>query len=494
MVIGLVLHEGHRARFAAAARTLSVPVAWAVYRREDEIRGRVAALLRTEHLDGLLLGQVPFAAARDLLPADLPVAVTRSAALDLALAWARARGNGWPATPVSIDTFDPETVDEVAAALDLDRDAIAVLPFRPGQPLDEVVEFHRARLAETGAAYVISVRTGVAAALDGHTAVLSAMATPGTIRADLHELALRVRHRHADGRRFAAAVFRSTDPASRDRLAGALRDVPEFAEAWIDDRGDEGFVVFAPAAVFAAFTRQWTDLPALGTPLSAGFAIGTSARRCVASAQRAADRAATEVGSTGFLLSDDGLMIGPLGSVTEPPLEYSYRDEGGGLATLATRARLSPATMSRLAALERTLDGRSISPGELARSLGITDPSGRRLIRKLSESQLAVEDGSTQPHRKGRPARLYRLEIVTAGFPITTGEWRHSPASPSASQSRDEDPAAAPPPGGLADEATMARQRGPGHARPHRAAPPGTRAGPDPEALGLDDLAKEVQP
>jgi len=415
MVIGLVLHEGHRARFAAAAETLSgVPVAWAVYRREDEIRDRVAELLGAEPVEGLLLGQVPFAAARDLLPAGLPVTVTRSAALDLALAWARARGNGWPATPVSIDTFDAETVDEVAAALGLERDAIAVLPFRAGRPLDEVVAFHRVQLARSGAAYVISVRTGVAAALDGRTAVLSAVATPSTIRADLHELALRVHHRHADGRRFAAAVFRAAEAGSRDQLGRALREVPEFAEAWIDDRGDDGFVVFAPAAVFAAFTRQWTDLPALGPRVSAGFAIGASARRCVATAGRAAERAEAEEGSTGFLLSDDGVMIGPLGSATKPPLEYRYRDQGGGLASLATRARLSPATMSRLAALERSLDGRAISPGELARSLGITDPSGRRLIRKLSESRLAVEDGSTQPHRKGRPARLYRLEINTA--------------------------------------------------------------------------------
>ena len=507
MVIGLVLYEGHRDRFAAAARTLSgVPVAWAVYQREDEIRDRVAELLRTEPLDGLLLGQVPFATARDLLPAGLPVAVTRSAALELALAWARARGNGWPATPVSIDTFDTETVDEVAAALELDRDAIAVLPFRPGQPLDEVVAFHRASLAETRAAYVISIRSGVAAALDGRTAVLSAVATPGTIRADLHELALRVRHRHADGRRFAAAVFRSTDPGSFDQLARALHEVPEFAEAWIDDRDDEDIVVFAPAAVFAAFTRQWTELPSLGLPLAAGFAIGTSARRCVASAQLAADRAESEAGSAGFLLSDDGLTIGPLGSATGPPLEYSYRDEGGGLATLAALARLSPATMSRLAALERTLDGRAISPGELARSLGITDPSGRRLIRKLSESRLAVEDGSTQPHRKGRPSRLYRLDIVTPRFPVTIGEWRHSAAPPAnATPARPEDSAtpghtgtAAATPGG-ADEATMTRQRGPGHRRAHRVTPPETREGQGHDALvldppGHDDPALEVRP
>src|SRR4051812_42890933 len=212
MVIGLGMDEGHRDRFAAAARTpTGVPVAWAGYPREDEIRDRVTELLLLDDLEGLLLGQVPFAAARDLLPAGLPVAVTRSAALDLALAWSRARGNGWPATPVSIDTFAPETVDEVAAALELDRQAIACLPFDPEQPIAEVVAFHREQLARTGAAYVISVRTGVAAALDGRAAVLHALATPGTIRADLHELALRIRHRRADGLRFAAGVFVVTE-------------------------------------------------------------------------------------------------------------------------------------------------------------------------------------------------------------------------------------------------------------------------------------------
>ena len=47
-------------------------------------------------------------------------------------------------------------------------------------------------------------------------------------------------------------------------------------------------------------------------------------------------------------------------------------------------------------------------------ALGITDPSGRRLIRKLAEAGLAVPDGSTQPYHKGRPTRLHRLAIASA--------------------------------------------------------------------------------
>ncbi|MEU4626022.1 MarR family transcriptional regulator [Actinoplanes sp. NPDC023801] len=474
MVIGLVVQTGHRERFAEAARTLTgVSFAWAVYEREDQIRDRVSELLAAGDVDGLLLGLVPWSRARDLIPAGLPVSVTRSAALDLALAWARARGNGWPATPVSIDTFAIETVDEVAAALDLDRPAIATMPFDPDQSLDEVVAFHRDHLCRTGAPYVITVRTGVASALDGRAAVLHALATPGTIRADLHELVLRIRRQRADEQRFAAAVFRSPATGTRAALRRMLREVPELADAWVEEHGDRDVVAFAPAAVFEKITGHWVKAPgpwhtragsdpaadpdsivpsdavpagtirastapsdiapsdtapddavpadaipadttAAGTGriagAFAGFGIGPSARRSVALAEQAADRAEQDGSATAYLITDDGVMIGPMGAAG-PPLTYTYRQHGG-LEQLAGRAGLSPATLSRLSALERSLGGRPVSPGELADSLGITDPSGRRLIRKLADAGLVVGDGSTQPHQKGRPARLYRLAIA----------------------------------------------------------------------------------
>ncbi|AEV87391.1 hypothetical protein ACWT_6378 [Actinoplanes sp. SE50] len=438
MIIGIVVHSGQRGRFTEAARTLTgVSFAWAVYEREEEIRDRVTTLLAAGPLDGLLLGPVPHARAGDLVPPGLPVAITRAAALDLALAWARARGNGWPATPVSIDTFPDETVTEVADALALDRSAIATLPFRPEQPIAEVVAFHQEHLARTAAPYVITVRTGVAAALDGRTAVLQAMATPGTVRADLHDLVSRVRGQQADGQRFAAAVFRAPAPGAREALRQALSALPELADAWIDEHGPRAVIAFAPAGVFETLTSHWVSLPGgfhrgrrdhgqPGEPPAAepdatvedpagpavGFGIGASARSSVALAEQAADRAERAGSTSGYLITEDGVMIGPIGAA-DPPLAYSYR-EHGGLEELAVRAGLSAATMSRLAALERSLAGRAITPGELARALGITDPSGRRLIRKLGEAGLVAGEGSAQPHHKGRPTRLYRLTIQAA--------------------------------------------------------------------------------
>ncbi|GAA3084732.1 MarR family transcriptional regulator [Streptosporangium carneum] len=429
IVIGLVIHASHRTIFEEAARTLSgVRLEWVTYRHENEIQPLVREFLGREQVDGLLLGKVPFAESRDLLPADVSVAVIKSAGLDLSIAFFRAAARGWRAAPVSIDTFDQETVDEVVQALQLDRSQVACLPYNPRQSVEEIVGFHRRFMEKTGAAYAISLRTAVTARLADSVPVVNALYGPATIRTNLHELALRIQSRQANASRFAAGVFRVVTQdaqADLDRarigLMNLLVNTPEFGEAWIENRDRRGVVVFAHKALFEHATQNWISLPTLGEAqetlgirLAAGFGIGVSARTCVQLAEWAAARAEQESIPSAYLVQDNGVIIGPMSSGSANPLAFTYRDHGGDIEGLARRVGLSPATLSRLAALERSLEGRLISPSDLAGSLGITDPSGRRLIRKLNESGLVTEEGSEQVHRKGRPTRLYRLGIGTA--------------------------------------------------------------------------------
>jgi DNA-binding MarR family transcriptional regulator len=435
--LGVVLHESHRAVFEEAARTLSgARLEWVFYRNEDEIRPRVEELFGRVRVDGVLLGQVPYASIRDMVPGDVAVAVTRSAGLDLSIAFFRAMARGWPPTPVSIDTFNPEVADEVIRALELDRSQVTCLPYTPGQGVDEVIDFHRRFADSTGARYAITVRTAVTARLGSALPMLTAHPGAATIRANLHELALRVQSQRADASRFAAGVFlvakqdaRADLDRARIGLMNLLVNAPEFGEAWIENRDRRGVVAFAHRALFEQATENWVSLPilgqaqeSLGIRLAVGFGVGASARTCVQLAERGAARAEQENAPAAYLVEDGGVIIGPMsGSVSSPgsALHYTYRDHGGDLEDLARRAGLSPATLSRLAALERSLRGKPISPSDLASSLGITDPSGRRLIRKLAESGLVSEEGSEQLHRKGRPTRLYRLGI---GDAVVKGE------------------------------------------------------------------------
>jgi hypothetical protein len=438
IVIGVVTHSTHGELFREAANTLSgVDLEWVDYDHEDEIRAKVTEFLSTTRLDGFLAGPVPYTASRKLLPPGLPVGVIRSSALDLTLALYRAQERGWGRTPVSIDTFPAEAVEAVATALELDRDVINCLPYAPTQSVDEIVEFHRDAFHRFGnRGYVISGRAAVREELSGEIPIVSGMPVPATIRTELHELALRIESERASAQRFAAGVFLIARSADEERarigLMNLLLNTPEFAGAWIENRGRRGVVVFAHKALFERITRNWVAVPALaeaaealGAQVSAGFGVGVSARNCVVLAEQAAARAELASEPCAYLFEDSGVVIGPMGPGGEA-LRFSYREHGDDVEQLAKNVGLSAATVSRLAALDHELEGRALSPGELAGHLGITDQSGRRLIRTLDAGGLVSVEGTAQHHPKGRPTRLYRLRVAQA---LKGQPWRSTAGS-----------------------------------------------------------------
>ena len=425
VVLGIVAHTSRLAAFQEAARTVAgVTLKWVTYDHEHDLRGQVERFLGDNEVDGLLLGQMPLDRCRDLLP-DVPVAVTRSATVDLSLALGEVLSRGRRPVPVSVDTFDTGVVNEVTNALCIDPDLVGCLPYDPQQTVAEVAAFHLDFHSRHRGGYVVSARMAVAARLSGVLPVVNRAPLPSTLRADLHQLVVRVRSRRATASRFAAGVFFVTQRSdgcdldtARSRLMNLLSNMPEFADAWIENRGRRSVLVFAPQALFAHITDNWISVGALsraedmlGVRIAAGFGIGSSARTSVMLAERAAARAELAQQPCGYLLEDSGVVIGPIGSHPQPPGASAHGDR---LDTLARDVGLSPSTLSRLVALERALAGDTISPSELAGSLGITDPSGRRLIRKLQTRGLVTVEGSTQTRRKGRPSRLYRLAVDAA--------------------------------------------------------------------------------
>lgn len=423
-VVALVLPTGFTEQYEEAVQTLpGVTLRWVLYDRDDDVRTRVRQLLETQHVDAMFMGPVPYDLCHDVLPAELHVGLLRVAPIELAIAFSRASAAGWTPTPVSIDTFDAPVVAEVGKALDLPLDKIACLPFAPGQTADDVIAFHRRNLAEAGGGYVITARTEVTLRLSDEVPLLKAFAVPSSIQGGLHELLLRVSSKRNSELRFGAGVFtvmpdvnaRDVDRA-RVAVMHTLLNLPEFADAWIEDRGKRGVLVFAHKALLQKATEDWTSVPALraaeqhlGFRLAAGFGLGESARRSVQLAERAAVRAEQDGGGCAYLI-DGGLIIGPMEGAAKR-LTFTYREHEDKLEDLARSVGLSPVTLSRLTAIDRTLGARPVSPAELADALGITDPSGRRLLRTLTAHGLAAVAGSTQTARKGRPARLYRLQL-----------------------------------------------------------------------------------
>ncbi|MGW1682172.1 hypothetical protein [Saccharopolyspora sp. NPDC002376] len=205
LVIGVVVHARRLEIFKQAARTVTgATVRWAVYQQQSQIGDRVRELLAEPRMDGILLGLLPFELARDLLPESMVVAVPQPSALDLALAFGRMRAEFPLDTPVSIDTFDREIVDEVASALGVEA---LSLPYSPGQQTADIVEHHRNVLRRRGGA-VITMRMDVADRLRAEVSMINSSTVPSTVRAELHELVLRIRSGQASAFRFTAGIFR----------------------------------------------------------------------------------------------------------------------------------------------------------------------------------------------------------------------------------------------------------------------------------------------
>ena len=424
MKLLLVVASESRPAFEAAASGLhGVELTWVVYEREDEIREHVRRHLAGAGVEGVVLGPMPLDRCRSLLPPAVTVGVVRVGATDLALAFARSAAQGVRLHPVSIDTFAPDVVEEVTRELAIPATVVDCLPYSPAIPVAAIVAFHREFRRLHPDAVAISGRSEVARLLRREMTVLNPMAAPSTLRTVLGETILRMQSRRAGDQSLGAAVFRiaANHACDLDRARVALRHLlmnrPDLADAWIEDRGDSAVVVFAHRALLLRVTKRWELVPfideaqgVLGLPVAAGFGLGPSARTSVRYAEQAVARAVEDGAGCGYLLGEGGVIIGPMGRSGR--LAFTYREHPERLEALARATGLSPMTLSRLVAAEGRLGSRPITPSELAAALGVTDPSGRRLMRTLTAHDLARQVGRSQSSRRGRPAQLFRLAVA----------------------------------------------------------------------------------
>lgn len=426
MTLTIVVGQRGRAAFEVAASSVAgIEIEWITYDHEDEIREKVRRHLGGGRVDGIVLGLMPYDRCRDILPDGVTVGILRMSAVDLAVSFARLAAEGRPLSPVSIDTFDLDVVHEVARALRIPLHQVVCLPHSGDDSVETLVEFHREFNRRHPEAYVITGRGEVGRRLRRETdlTVVDRAGVPSTLRSLLRETVLRIQSRQAGDQSFGAAVIRVMGGAadvdrSRIELRRLLLNRAEFADAWIDDRGERGVVVFAHRALLESATHRWEAVPfvsaareELGLTLAAGFGLGPSARLCVRFAEQAVARAEDQGGGCAYLVGDRGVVVGPIGS--EEALTFTYREHPPALEALSRDTGLSATTLSRVAAADRKLGGRLISPAELAGTMGLTEPSARRLLRTLVSHSLAIEAGTTQSTRRGRPAHLFRLLLTS---------------------------------------------------------------------------------
>ncbi|WP_245339238.1 transcriptional regulator [Paenibacillus shirakamiensis] len=182
---------------------------------------------------------------------------------------------------------------------------------------------------------------------------------------------------------------------------------------WSD--GDEVSFI-TTRGIIEQTTRSFQEAPLLFEIMeklqwnaSVGIGIGRTANEAEGKAREALLKAKLSGGGNCFLIMQDGLVFGPLGS--ELTLEYSVRSEDPYLLSIAKKVGLSVGTINKLQSFCRRLGTTTFTASQLAEGFGITLRSARRIMAVLEKFDVAQIVGEEQPAGRGRPRQIYHLTI-----------------------------------------------------------------------------------
>jgi predicted transcriptional regulator len=194
-----------------------------------------------------------------------------------------------------------------------------------------------------------------------------------------------------------------------------LINYTEMAQGSINVHGHGQYSIYSTRGAVEKITEHFTVMPikediikALSVPVSGGIGFGMTAHAAEENAYKAMGFARHSGKGNWMVVSDDGIVSGPLSSASY--LKYSLRMDDAECQKLAQMLGVSGTTVNRLLASLHKIDMEAVGAEELANHLSLTTRSARRLLTVLVNHNLAVVSRQEALH-KGRPRNLYRLML-----------------------------------------------------------------------------------
>ena len=191
-------------------------------------------------------------------------------------------------------------------------------------------------------------------------------------------------------------------------------------------RGEGRYTVYSTRGSIEDFTAGLQSMPVIDAlkreltiTVSGGIGFGSTAYEADRNAHVALQLSAKAGAGNWTVVTDDGKVVGPLGSPTG--LRYSLRSTDALCRKWCRHLQVSATTVQRLWSVLDKLRGKPITAEELSRYLAINERSGRRLLKSCVKARIARIVGEEAPTR-GRPSKLYRIE----GTPVSSLRVRSS--------------------------------------------------------------------
>lgn len=177
---------------------------------------------------------------------------------------------------------------------------------------------------------------------------------------------------------------------------------------------DGNFYIFTTRGMLENCTNNFTSVPNFeelteleNNLIASGIGIGNSAREAEANALIAIKHAYTNQRGSWFAVLDDKTITGPLGKSKQ--LNFQYNSQL--LSEASAKTSLSISTLSKVKNAVNKYGRNFISAQELALALQILPRSARRILTTLSKYGYAKEVGEETPETKGRPRKIYGINL-----------------------------------------------------------------------------------
>jgi DNA-binding MarR family transcriptional regulator len=187
-----------------------------------------------------------------------------------------------------------------------------------------------------------------------------------------------------------------------EALSGAMVPVGNGKNLIFSTRGSFEENRTLPPSVLMENILLLADLP---THIGIGF--GVTALAAERNAQLALLHAKKMGECNAVLVDDEGNIEGPLQKPDS--LSFHFRTEDKAFSDRLKQAGVTVTTYNKLLSVQKKLGQQSISAGDIAEWLGMTQRNARRILHELEVHGLAEMIGEEAPASRGRPRKIYRI-------------------------------------------------------------------------------------
>ncbi|WP_435921070.1 transcriptional regulator [Paenibacillus sp. DYY-L-2] len=335
---------------------------------------------------------------------------------------------------ISVDVLQVNEVEEPLRELGLPVEEMHVKPYESGMTNEELVQFHADLWRQGRVNITVTCVTSVYRQLiELGVPAYRVVPTHSAIRDCLNRALLEGKSLRLSSTQIAIGIINIDNFAKMAKEASSeydiqrkkiilqqiLVDFGEETQALIKWSDSDEVSFITTRGIIEQVTRKFQDAPLLLEIMerlqwnaSIGIGIGRTANEAEGKAKEALYKAKSGGGGKCYLIMQDGIVHGPLGS--DLTLEYSARSENPELISIAKKVGLSVGTINKLLSLCRRLGTSTFTASQLAEGFGITLRSARRIMAALEKYEMASIVGEEQPAGRGRPRQIYTLNLEEA--------------------------------------------------------------------------------